>query len=83
MNVIQTTGTTGSDGTLILTLPLGKPGTRFEIAVVAQPEVASTPQVIPPADPWAEINAFRERLAASGRNFDDSTEYIREDRDNR
>jgi plasmid stability protein len=35
----------------------------------------------PPADPWAAINAFRERLAASGRDFGDSAEDIREDRD--
>jgi plasmid stability protein len=35
----------------------------------------------PPADPWAAINAFRERLAASGRTFGDSAEDIREDRE--
>jgi antitoxin FitA len=34
-----------------------------------------------PARVWAEIDAFRERLAASGRTFSDSTELIREDRD--
>jgi plasmid stability protein len=33
------------------------------------------------ADPWAVVDAFRERLAASGRTFGDSTELIREDRE--
>jgi hypothetical protein len=81
MNVIQTTGTTGTDGTLTLTLPLGKPMTRYEIAFVAQPESLSGTLVPPPADPWAAIDAFRERLAASGRDFGDSVQDIREDRD--
>jgi len=31
--------------------------------------------------PWDEVNAFRDRLAASGRNFGDSAELIHEDRD--
>jgi antitoxin FitA len=31
-------------------------------------------------DPWAEVNAIRERLAASGRTFSDSAELIAEDR---
>lgn len=35
----------------------------------------------PTADPWAVINAFRERLAATGKDFGDSTEGIREDRE--
>jgi plasmid stability protein len=30
---------------------------------------------------WASVNALRERLAATGRDFDDSTALIREDRD--
>ena len=33
------------------------------------------------ADPWATVDAVRERLAASGRTFSDSTELIREDRE--
>ncbi len=81
MNVIQTTGTTGSDGTLTLTLPLGKPMTRYEIAIVVSPEGTNGTTVSQPADPWAEITAFRERLATSGRDFGDSVEDIREDRD--
>jgi plasmid stability protein len=32
-------------------------------------------------DPWAEVNALRDKLAASGRTFSDSAELIREDRD--
>ena len=41
-------------------------------------------EVLPPApaaDPWAAVNAFRERLAARGQVFPDSTESIREDRE--
>jgi hypothetical protein len=82
MNLIQTTGTTDGEGTLTLTLPLGRPNTRFEVAVVAQPtETANSTQATQPADPWAATNAFRERLAASGRVFTDSAELIREDRE--
>ena len=33
------------------------------------------------ADPWAAVNAMREELARSGREFPDSTPLIREDRD--
>lgn len=35
----------------------------------------------PPAPIWDWVNAFRSRLAASGRSFSDSTELLREDRD--
>lgn len=34
-----------------------------------------------PAAPWTAIDAFRERLAATGKDFGDSTEDIREDRE--
>jgi plasmid stability protein len=34
-----------------------------------------------PTDPWAAADAFRERLAASGRDFGDSAEDVREDRE--
>lgn len=44
-------------------------------------EILAATLQAPAADPWAAINAFRERLAGSGRNFTDSTELIREDRD--
>ena len=33
------------------------------------------------ADPWAAVNAIREELARSGREFPDSTPLVREDRD--
>jgi plasmid stability protein len=35
----------------------------------------------PPAPIWERVNAFRNRLAASGRSFGDSAELLREDRD--
>lgn len=77
MSIIKTTGTTGIDGSLTLTLPLGQPLTQYEIEVVANPKGVAEPTV----DPWARITAFRERLAASGRDFGDSVQDIREDRD--
>ena len=83
MQTIHATEKTGSDGTLTLRLPLGQPDTEFEVVVVAQPRMPAdgVPTARPAADPWAAVNAFRERLAASGRTFGDSTELIREDRD--
>jgi plasmid stability protein len=30
---------------------------------------------------WEQVNAFRQRLAASGRDFSDSAELLREDRE--
>ena len=78
MNVIQMTGTTNSDGTLTLTLPLGQPNTNFEVAVVAQPQTASG---MAPPDWRAAADAIREKLRATGRTFSDSTGLIREDRD--
>lgn len=35
----------------------------------------------PSDDPWAAVNALREELARSGREFPDSTPLVREDRD--
>jgi hypothetical protein len=78
MNLIQTTGTTNGEGTLTLTLPLGRPNTRFEVAVVAQPQTEGGPA----APDWrSAADAIREQLRATGREFSDSTELIREDRD--
>lgn len=75
MNVIQTTATTNSDGTL--TLPLGLPNTKFEVAVVAQPQLGNGTA----APDWrAAADIIREKLRATGRTFCDSTELIREDR---
>ena len=34
-----------------------------------------------PAKIWAEVDAIRQRLAATGRDFGDSVQDIREDRD--
>lgn len=45
---------------------------RHILAEVARPD---------PASVWAAIEAFHNRLAATGRNFGDSTEDIREDRE--
>lgn len=78
MNLIQTSGTTDGEGTLTLTLPLGRPNTRFELAVVAQPQTEGGPA----ASDWrSAADAIREQLRATGREFSDSTELIREDRD--
>jgi hypothetical protein len=81
MQTIQVTGKTSGDGTLTLRVPLGLPDTECELVIVVQPKTAGNGTPGPPADPWAAINAFRERLAASGRVFSDSTELIREDRE--
>jgi plasmid stability protein len=32
------------------------------------------------ADPWSAVDAIRQRLAATGRDFSDSVELLREDR---
>lgn len=78
MNLIQTTGTTNGEGTLTLTLPLGQPNTRFEVAVIAQPQ----PTGGPAGPDWrSAADAIREQLRATGNTFSDSTELIREDRD--
>jgi hypothetical protein len=83
MQTIQISERTGTDGTLNLRVPLGRPDTEFDVVVVVQPKAtangAPTPQAV--AGRWAAIDAFRERLAASGRDFGDSVQDIREDRD--
>ncbi len=35
----------------------------------------------PPGDPWAEVDAIYQELAAEGRTFRDSVELLREDRE--
>jgi len=35
----------------------------------------------PPAAGWEQVNAIRRELAASGRDFSDSVDLIREDRE--
>jgi hypothetical protein len=83
MQTIHATQKTDGDGTLALSLPLGQPNTEFEVVVVVQAKTTATGKPAPSsvADQWARIDAFRERLAASGRDFGDSVQDIREDRD--
>jgi hypothetical protein len=83
MQTIHAVEKTDSDGTLTLRVPLGRPDTEFEVVVIVQPKATATgaPATPPIPDRWAAINAFRDRLAASGRVFTDSTELIREDRE--
>jgi hypothetical protein len=82
MQTIHTHERTNPSGTLSLTIPLNQPDTEFEVVVVLQARAsANGSSAAPVADPWAAINAFRQRLAASGRVFTDSAELIREDRD--
>jgi hypothetical protein len=76
MHALAATGTTGPDGTLTLSLPVGRPNAAFDAVVVLHPRPAA-----PAHDPWAAVNAFRQRLAAAGGAFADSAELIREDRD--
>jgi hypothetical protein len=81
MQTIQIRERTNRAGTLSLTIPLGQPDTEFEVVVVVQPKASANGTPAPTPDPWAAIDAFRERLAASGRDFGDSVQDIREDRD--
>ncbi len=83
MQTIQISERTGTDGTLNLRVPVGRPDTEFDVVVVLQPKatVNGAPAQPASADRWAAIDAFRERLAATGRDFGDSVQEIREDRD--
>jgi hypothetical protein len=83
MQTIQTRERTGADGTLTVRVPLGQPDTEFDVVVVLQPKAgANGAAARPPAARQADaIDAFRERLAATGRDFGDSVQDIREDRD--
>ncbi len=76
MQTIHATERTGSDGNLTLLVPLGQPDTEFEVVVVVQPKTTASGTPTPPsaAARWAVIDAFRERLAASGRDFGDSVQ---------
>jgi hypothetical protein len=80
MRTIHATGTTGSDGILTLRVPLGRPDTEFEVVIVAQAKPAGNGK--PAAEsPFAVMDAIRNALAATGRDFGDSAQEIREDRD--
>lgn len=82
MQTLHATETTGPDGTLSLRLPVGRPGTTFDVVVVVSPRPSADPAP-PPADPWATSRAIREALAATGRSFGDSAVDQREGRDER
>jgi hypothetical protein len=70
------------DGTLSLRIPLNQPDSEFEVVVVVQPKLAANGMTTPTsADPWARADAIRQRLAATGRDFGDSVQDIREDRE--
>jgi hypothetical protein len=83
MQTIQISERTGTDGTLNLRVALGRPDTEFDVVLVVQPRAGAngTPPRPPATDRWVAIDAFRERLAATGRDFGDSVQEIREDRD--
>jgi plasmid stability protein len=44
-------------------------------------EILASALALPASDPWRAIDAIREELAASGKDFGDSAELVREDRD--
>lgn len=82
MQTIRMLEKTDKDGTLSLRIPLCQPDSEFEVVVVVQPKLPATGGTAPnPANPWAQVDAIRQRLAATGRDFGDSVQDIREDRD--
>ena len=82
MRTIQVCERTNTAGTLSLTIPLGQPDTEFEVIVVVQPKAsANGAQATAPANRFAAMDAIRNALAATGRDFGDSVEDVREDRD--
>ena len=82
MQTIRLLEKTDKDGTLSLRIPLYQPDSEFEVVVVVQPKLPANGTTTPAfADPWAGADAIRQRLAATGRNFRDSVQDIREDRE--
>jgi hypothetical protein len=83
MQTIQTRERTGTDGTVTVRVPLGQPDTEFDVVLVVQPKPVANSPPVPQAGANRRdaIDVFRERLAASGRDFGDSVQDIREDRD--
>lgn len=51
------------------------------VEVEAKTILTDALQTARPADAWSSLNAMREQLADSGRDFPDSTPLVREDRD--
>jgi hypothetical protein len=80
MQTIQISERTGTDGTLNLRVPLGRPDTEFDVVLVVQAKVGANGAPIP-ANRFAAMDAIRNSLAATGRDFGDSVQEIREDRD--
>ncbi len=81
MQTIQIRERTDKAGTLSLTIPLGQPDTEFEVIVVVQPKAAANGAPTRTHNSFATMDAIRERLAATGRDYGDSVQDIREDRD--
>ena len=81
MQTIHAIERTAGDGTLTLRLSLDRPDTEFEVVVVVQPKTpAKGPTPLLSINPWAGADAIRQRLAATGRDFGNSVEEVREDR---
>jgi hypothetical protein len=82
MQTIHLHERTGTDGTLTVRVPLGRPDTEFDVILVVQPKAtANGPPGPAPRDRFAAMDAIRNALAATGRDFGDSVQEIREDRD--
>jgi hypothetical protein len=82
MQTIHISQRTGTDGTLTVRVPLGRPDTEFDVVLVVQPKAgANGPPPEPATNRFAVMDAIRNSLAATGRDFGDSVEDIREDRD--
>jgi len=79
MQTIQISERTGTDGTLNLSVPLGRPDTEFDVVLVVQPKATANGQA--PSNRFATMDAIRNSLAATGREFGDSVRDVREDRD--
>jgi hypothetical protein len=82
MQTIHIRERTSPDGTLTVRVPLGRPDTEFDVVLVVQAKAgANGPPSKPAADRFAVMDAIRTSLAATGRDFGDSVQDIREDRD--
>ncbi|HEY7330728.1 MAG TPA: hypothetical protein VH592_24015 [Gemmataceae bacterium] len=82
MQTIRLLQKTDKDGTLSLRIPLSQPDSEFEVVVVIQPKLPANGTTPPTSvDPWERADTIRQRLAATGRDFSDSAQLIREDRD--
>lgn len=75
------TSTSDAEGKLHLEIPVSQPDMEFEVEVSVRPKPIVNGTVQTAVDHYATMNAFREKLAASGLHFTDSVELIREDRD--